>query len=373
MRIALLHPTYWPEVRRGSERLAHDLGTTLAQRGHDVTLLTSHRAWPTTSTEDGMRVRRSWRPPTIPGLHWYEDHVVNVPAAIWRLLRGEFDLAHALFPADAWAALQARRRGGPPYVFSIHGIINREALVRRRYRIEMFRDASAGAAATSALSEAAVEPLRRYLLATDPVVLPGGMIGERFAGPVERAPEPTVICPASLDDARKRGHLLLEAFALVRERRPDARLVLAGGRDPFSAGGQRVEGFPDPGSLPEGVTASDPDDAGLAAAYRRAWVTVLPSIDEAFGLVLVESLAAGTPVVGARSGACPELVTDDAIGRLYEPDDAESLAAAIEAGLELAGDPDTVDRCRAAAEPWDWQRVIERYETVYRAAAGAWD
>jgi glycosyltransferase involved in cell wall biosynthesis len=186
-------------------------------------------------------------------------------------------------------------------------------------------------------------------------------------------PEPTVICPASLDDARKRGHLLLEAFALVRERRPDARLVLAGGRDPFSAGGQRVQGFLDPGSLPEGVSASDPDDAELAAAYRQAWVTVLPSIDEAFGLVLVESLAAGTPVVAARSGACPDLITDDAIGRLYEPDDAESLAAAIEAALDLAGDPATAGRCRAAAEPWDWQRVIERYESVYRAAAGAWD
>jgi hypothetical protein len=44
VRIALLHPTYWPEVRRGSERLAHDLATALANRGHEVTLLTSHDA-----------------------------------------------------------------------------------------------------------------------------------------------------------------------------------------------------------------------------------------------------------------------------------------------------------------------------------------
>ncbi|MGH2951458.1 MAG: glycosyltransferase, partial [Solirubrobacterales bacterium] len=129
MRIALLHPTYWPEVRRGSERLAHDLGTTLADRGHQVTLLTSHRRRPSASTEDGIRVLRSWRPPELPGLSWYEDHVATVPAAIWRLLRGDYDLAHALFPADAWAAFQAHRRGGPPYVFSIHGIVNREALV----------------------------------------------------------------------------------------------------------------------------------------------------------------------------------------------------------------------------------------------------
>jgi phosphatidylinositol alpha-mannosyltransferase len=318
-------------------------------------------------------VIRSWRPPALPGLSWYEDHVVNIPTAVWRLLRGDFDVAHALFPADAWAAMQARRLGGPPYVFSIHGIVNRRGLVRRRYRIEMFRQAAGGAMATSALSEAAVEPLRRYLIAPDPVVLPGGVITSRYSAPVERSPEPTLLCPASLDDPRKRGRLLLEAFARLRERQPDARLVLAGGRDPFSAGGERIPALASTsnGTLPDGVAAADLDDAGLAAAYSSAWATVLPAVDEAFGLVLVESLAAGTPVLAARSGACPELVTDDATGRLFEPDDAEALGAGLEQVLELGADAATVDRCRAAAEPWDWGRVVERYEAVYRSAVGA--
>ncbi|MGH2955326.1 MAG: glycosyltransferase family 4 protein, partial [Solirubrobacterales bacterium] len=293
--------------------------------------------------------------------------------AVWRLVRGEYDIVHALFPADAWAARQARRLGGPPYVFSFHGIVNREALVRRRYRIKMLRDAAAGAVATSALSEAATAPLRRYVIATEPIVLPGGVVAERFEGRVERSPEPTLLCPASLVDPRKRGELLLEAFGLVRERRPDARLVLAGGRDPW--GGEQRVAFSglDPERLPEGVVVTAPDDGQLAAAYRSAWATVLPAIDEAFGLVLVESLAAGTPVVAARSGACPELVTDDGIGRLFEPDEPDALADAIDSTLELAAEPETIERCRAAARPWDWERVVERYEAVYRAAAGAWD
>lgn len=357
-----MHPTYWPEVRRGSERLAHDLAASLASRGHDVTLLTSHRARSRVSTEEGVRVVRSRRPPRLPGLHFYEDHVANVPTGVWRLLRGDFDVAHALFPADGWAARQARRLGGPPYVLSIHGIVNRRHLVRRRHRIEMLRAAAAGAEATSALSEAAVEPLRRYLIEAHPVVLPGGVIAADYEGAVERAPEPTLLCPASLGDWRKRGELLLEAFARLRARRPEARLILAGGRDPFGRAAA-------PAALPSGVgTAAAEDTASLAAAYRSAWVTVLPSIDEAFGLVLLESLAAGTPVVAAHSGGCPEIVDDDAVGRLFAPDDAADLVRAMEEALELAGEDGIARACRRHAAGWDWSLVVERYEAVYGSA-----
>jgi len=46
VRIALLHPTYWPEVRAGSERLVHDRATELAGGGHEITILTTHEAPP---------------------------------------------------------------------------------------------------------------------------------------------------------------------------------------------------------------------------------------------------------------------------------------------------------------------------------------
>ena len=74
MRIAFLHPTYWPEVRRGSERLVHDLASGLAGRGHEVTLITSHPGRPTVNEEDGFRVIRNWRLPYMRPLRWYEDH-----------------------------------------------------------------------------------------------------------------------------------------------------------------------------------------------------------------------------------------------------------------------------------------------------------
>ena len=131
----------------------------------------------------------------------------------------------------------------------------------------------------------------------------------------------------------------------------------------------------DPGTLGGGADAGVEvaiarDTAALAAAYRSASATVLPSDDEAFGLVLIESLAAGTPVVAARSGACPEIVDDVRVGRLFEPGDPADLARALAEAIELASDPATAETCREHARRWDWARVVERYEAFYAAALG---
>lgn len=357
MRLALLHPTYWPEVRRGSERLAHDLGATLAARGHEVSLLTSHPAPGRVDVEDGVRVVRSRRPPAPPGAHLYEDHLETVPGLITQIARGRFDLAHALFPTDALAASIARGFGGPPFVFSFHGIINRRHLVRRRHRIELLTRATSTAGATSVLSAAAAEPFRRLALG-EVEILPGGVICSNYAGTAERPPRPTIVCPASLGDPRKRGGFLLDAFSLLRERRPDAELLLAGGEDPFS-------GSPPKGGIGGLRTLAVSGSEELAAIYRRSWVTVLPSTDEAFGLVLLESLAAGTPVVAALSGACPEIIRSDAIGRLFQVDDVSDLARAMDEALELSLRPETAGHCRAIAAGHDWPRVAGLYEQTY--------
>ena len=352
MRIALCHPTYWPEVRRGSERVVHDLGVGLAQRGHDVTLMTSHRAPSRTTVEEGVRVVRAWRPPGLPPARWYESFLLNAPGLAIRLARGRFDLAHGFFPSDSWAATRAHAIGGPPTVVTFHGTPTREYLVARRYRLEMIQQTLARAAAVTVLSAPAAAAVRRYLL-VDPFVLPAGVVAELFRSPQERTPQPSLLCAADLSDPRKRGELLLAAFAELRRSRPDARLMLAGGAGAAAFRGPGVE------------HVRCDDTASLAAAYASCWTSVLPSVEEAFGLVLVESLAAGRPVVAARSGACPSIVTSQDVGVLFEPDDAGALARAMASALELAVRPGVEAACRAHADAWDWGRLVARYEELY--------
>jgi glycosyltransferase involved in cell wall biosynthesis len=183
---------------------------------------------------------------------------------------------------------------------------------------------------------------------------------ERFAVEEPRAGVPTLVCAASVGDPRKRGELLLAAFARLRERRPDARLELVRTPDPAMS--------PLRFRLPEGAQWVEAGTTeALARAYARAWASVLAAPDEAFGLVLVESLAAGTPVVAARSGAGPEIVRSDAVGRLFEVDDEDGLAGAMEEALDLGARAETARACRAEAARHDWSVVADRYEELSRS------
>lgn len=359
MRVALLTPTYWPEVRRGTERVVHDLGVALAERGHEVTVLTTHPRAQEESGEDGMRVVRSRRPPQPPGLAAHEYHLAGIPNAWLRLVRGEFDVAQAFFPTDAWAAVRARRRGGPPVVATIHGIPVREYLVARRYRLDMHVEIARSAEECTVLSRAAARPFARYLL-REPVILPGGVVGERLRSTVSRAELPTLFCASSLGDPRKRAGLLFGAFERLRARMPGARLRIARPRDPFMSSA--------PPELPEGATWVDVNSGPqMADEYASAWASVNPAVGEAFGLVTVESLAAGTPAVGDDSGATAEIV-DDGVGRVFAAGDAGDLERALDEALELGRRDDVRAACRARAERYEWSEIVKEYESVYRRA-----
>ena len=102
--------------------------------------------------------------------------------------------------------------------------------------------------------------------------------------------------------------------------------------------------------------------------YRRAWVSALPSVGDSFGLVLAEALACGTPVVGSRHGALPELVDRPEIGRLFSSDDPHAVAEALLEGLELAEDPATPAACRARAQDFSRERSTDAYLRLYARA-----
>ena len=99
--------------------------------------------------------------------------------------------------------------------------------------------------------------------------------------------------------------------------------------------------------------------------FREAWVSGLTSYNEAFGLVLVESLACGTPVFGAREGGVTEIVDSAEIGRLFDGDDEREVATAILETFELAEAPGTAAACRARAEKFDTASGAREHVELY--------
>jgi glycosyltransferase involved in cell wall biosynthesis len=224
--------------------------------------------------------------------------------------------------------------------------------------VEILRRVTRDCTAVTALSAAAAEAFERWLGVRARVIAPGVDLAAFAPGPGGRAPAPTIFCAADVGEPRKRVDLLVEAFERVREVRPDARLVLSRPRDPAAAA--RGAGRP-------GVEPADLDGPGaLADAYRSAWVTALPSFGEAFGLVLAESLACGTPVVGTDDGAIPEIVDRPEIGRLFARDDPQDLARALLEALDLVRETATAAACRARAEDFSLDRCVDAYDGLLR-------
>jgi glycosyltransferase involved in cell wall biosynthesis len=363
LRVALLSPCYWPEVRRGGERFVHDLAAGLLARGHRPRLIVSHPGPTSRTVEEGVPIVRLRRPPERRlARRRFESHLTHVPLAYRELARGQDDVAVAVYPTDALAAARWTQRTGRPSVLAYLGIPDRRALVDRRGRLAIMRRVTRDCTAVTALSAAAADAFERWLGVEATVIAPGVDLAAFAPGPGERVPAPTIFCAADLGEPRKRVGLLVDAFGLVRRARPDARLALSRPRDPAAAARA--------GADRPGVELAGLDDPGaLADAYRSTWVTALPSFGEAFGLVLVEALACGTPVVGTDDGAIPEIVDRPEIGRLFRRDDPRDLARALLEALDLSRHPATAAACRARAEEFSLDRCVDAYDALLRELA----
>lgn len=112
----------------------------------------------------------------------------------------------------------------------------------------------------------------------------------------------------------------------------------------------------------------------LASAYASADAFVFPSATETLGLVLLEAMAAGCPVVAARSGGIPDIVTDGVNGYLFEPDDPMGAIAATQSLLAVKEERETLrQNARKEAEKWGWQAATAQLRNFYEGVVSSQD
>jgi glycosyltransferase involved in cell wall biosynthesis len=109
----------------------------------------------------------------------------------------------------------------------------------------------------------------------------------------------------------------------------------------------------------------------LGAAYASADAFVFPSLTETLGLVVLEAMAAGCPVIAARAGGIPDIVTDGENGFLFDP---ENEQGAIEATQRLLANPaerETIrHNARREAERWGWSAATRQLQDYYQQVVG---
>ena len=284
------------------------------------------------------------------------------------LLRREVALLHVHLNSDAsfWrkaAFIVPARLLGVPYILQVHCghfvDFYRERLKPRgqAFLRGLLRDARRVVALSDGARQALsfIDPGLAIDVVPNPVGIPG------WQAPLTKSP-PTVLFLGMIKEA-KGVFDLLRAWPAVREAVPDARLVLAGvGETERALQAARENGFEDSLVLPGWIGGEEKE-----RLLRDAWVFALPSHWEALPMSVLESMAAGVPVVASRVGGIPDTVVDGVTGLLVEPRDINRLAQAL---IAMLTDPGRRLAMGAAAraracDQFSAEVVVPRLEAVW--------
>ncbi|GLS61447.1 glycosyl transferase family 1 [Methylobacterium haplocladii] len=183
-------------------------------------------------------------------------------------------------------------------------------------------------------------------------------------------PGPVILCVGGFEE-RKNTLGIIEAFARLRTRHPQARLVVAGGASllDHAAYRARCRAALDVAGLGACVIETGPvPQADMPALYRIADVLAFPSWKEGFGLCVLEAMACGTPVIVSRLPPFTEYLTP-ADAYLVDPGDAREIAAAMADALVPASRLRLRDAGLVRAAAHSWRACAERHRDAYAACA----
>lgn len=189
-------------------------------------------------------------------------------------------------------------------------------------------------------------------------VIPHGVDPPRHIPPPKR--EPLVLCVGAIQK-RKNIARLIQAFNGMPQ---GWRLILAGAVNGYGAESElrALENSPRKDSI---HVTGYVDANELESLYARASIFAFPSLDEGFGMPVLEAMSHGVPVITSRRSALPEVAGNAAL--LVDPEDTEELAAAL---TRLAGNPDQRSELgnlgRARAAEFSWSSAAARTWAVYR-------
>jgi glycosyltransferase involved in cell wall biosynthesis len=401
--LRIICPTYWyPQHANDTQATyVHDINRHLVRRGHSVTVVTpGDPSLPRTDTFDGVKIVRfplelppdltygrvaqsrvSWLGKfarIVVMAHYMEAQHRAILAEV-RENGGDVIHAHWAIPTGPAAVLAARKLHLPS-VITMHGgdvYVNPEQgydFPTRWYVRPALRWTLRHAGALTAITEdcrqhalragAPAEHIRLVFNGTDLRRFSPADNGNR--GDPRFGPHMVFACRQLFP--RKGIRFLLEAGAELKSQFPDLKIVLAG------------DGFERPELArlaAELGIASDVTFLGwvpnveLPQYYRAAAVSVIPSLEEGFGIPAAEAMGCEVAVVASDAGGLPEVVENGVTGLVVPRGDSKALAQAIGS---LLADP---QRRRVMGQAgreralrlFDWDRSAQQFEDLYREVA----
>lgn len=382
--------SFFPDAPGGSGRVAWELACAMRKAGHTVAMVcgsSEHLAVPTQTVDDVIVSR--YRYPRLAGLdpRRLSAHVEAAAEACRRFTNTHWDVVHGHTLASATGVLKAARPRAA--VITIHSPVVLEQEVNWRngtflgwFKRQVGLNVLARGERTLLRRANVLTALSKYTVHEITA-----LHGSDIAGRIHVLPGWSCVTPATAGREAARVALgwpldarivfslrrlvprmgldtLIDGVRLLRGRHRVAAFI--GGEGPERTKLERRIGEAGLTGVVQLVGRLSDEQVNLA--YRAADVFVVPSRAlECFGLIVVEALASGCPTVASRVGALPEVL--EPLGRefLFEPDDAKSLAEAVDSVLL---NPPSEATCQAyVASRFDRRTVIDQYTAIITEAA----
>ncbi|MEZ5186266.1 MAG: glycosyltransferase family 4 protein [Candidatus Nanopelagicales bacterium] len=368
MKVGVVCPYDWTSPG-GVKAHVHDQAVTLRSFGHDVSVLA-----PVDDDDYPLEpfVVDGGKPVSVP----YNGSVAKVnfgPVSATRVRRwikeGDFDVLHVHEPASPTLSLLACWAARGPMVATWHSSQTRSRALSAAYYL--MQTAMEKISARIAVSEAARQTLVRHL-GGDAVLIPNGVDCARYEGaqalPGYPRAGPTLFFIGRIDEPRKGLQVLLASLPGIRAAHPDVEVLVAGPGDPEDA---LADVAPDLRKHVRFMGLISEQDK--VAAFASADLYVAPNTGgESFGIVLLESMAAGTAVVASDLEAFARVLEDGRAGAMFVSEDPDSLARTVNA---LLADParrrGLVDAGHGRARQFDWKVVAREIEQVYQSVTAS--
>jgi phosphatidyl-myo-inositol alpha-mannosyltransferase len=357
VKVALVCPYAW-DRDGGVQSHVRSLAGVLRERGHEVTVLAPYVSRSPHGRE-AFRVGKAYGVPANGSVAPVAFGPIAA-ASVRRALRAiQPEVVHLHEPLIPSISLLALWNSDAPAIGTFHAAA--DSSLGYHLSKPVLQRAARRLAVRTAVSEAARDLIARYIPG-DYALTPNGVDTARFAGRRIGPPDGVRrILFLGRIERRKGLEVLIQAMTRLRDL--NVQLVVAGTGPEEHAARSLADSL--------GVSArflGRVEDDAVAGLYRESDVYCAPGLGgESFGIVLVEAMAAGAPVVCSDLPGFRGVAGD--VARLFPPGDAGALADALRETLQDEGlREDLRRRSLQRAQEFDWNRLVPRVEELYRRA-----